>query len=146
MGMTDVQTIERPILGDATPAVEPPPLPLGADPLLRAALLVQAAIAIPLMVVSIPLSGLNPGAWVFILPSLAFVVLTLRVAKNPARSRAVKWLRRFEKAWIFHAVANLLLALFSAGMWLNPTQILTGFVLPIWILRMTKEYRRVVSH
>ena len=146
MGMTNVQTIERPLFGADAMTVEPPPLPMGANPLLRAALLVQAAIAIPLMVASIPLSGLNPGAWVFILPSLAFLVLALRVATNPALQGATKWLRRFEKAWIFHAAANLLLALVSAGMWLNPTQMLTGFVLPIWILRMTKEYRRVVSH
>jgi len=146
MGMTNVQTIERPLLGDGAATVEPPPLPIGAGPLLRPALLLQAAISIPLLVATIPLSGLNPAGWVFLVPSLAFVVLTLRVAKDPARSRAVKWLRRFEKAWILHAVANLLLAYLSAGIWLNPTQMLAGFVLPIWILRMTKEYRRVVSH
>ena len=122
---------------------EPPPLPDFS--LLRPALLLQAAMSISLFLGTIPLSGLNPLALLLLLPLGLFVVLAIRVAKDPNRRRALRWLRRFEKVWIVHFAANLLLAALAASMWLNPTQFVTGLLYPLWILKMTKEYANVVS-
>lgn len=123
--------------------VEPPPLPQIS--LLRPALLLHAATAISLAVGTIPLSGLNPFVTTLFVPVGAFVVAAVRVAKDPTRFRSVRWLRRLEKVWIAHFVVNFAIAAFVAGMWLNPTQFLTGLILPLWILKMTKEYTHVVS-
>ena len=127
---------------------EPPPLPpqLRVLSLLRPALLLQAAMSISLFLGTIPLSGLNPLALALLVPVGIFIVVAVRVAHDPSRRRSVRWLRRLEKVWIVHFVLNLLLAAFVAGMWLNPTQFVTGLLYPFWILKMTKEYTNVVPH
>lgn len=132
------------VLNETRVAAEPPFL---ADvSLLRPALQLQAAMSISLMLGTIPLSGLNPLAGLTLLPVAVFAAAALRVAKDPTRERSMCWLRRLEKIWIVHFVVNLLLAVFLAGMWLNPTQVVTGLLYPLWILKMTKEYVNVVPH